>query len=45
MNQLKRFNTFQTTDASNLVKKTDYKTKINEIKNKTPDHDHKNLIS
>ena len=31
MNWLKRVNTIQTTDASNLVKKTDYDTKNSEI--------------
>ena len=31
MNWLKKVNTIQTTDASNLVKKTDYDTKNSEI--------------
>ena len=30
--RLKKVNVIQTTDASNLVKKTDYNSKINEIK-------------
>ena len=34
MNCLKKVNTIQTTDTSNLVKKTDYDTKISEIEKK-----------
>ena len=34
MSQLKKFNTIQATDTSNLVKKTDYSTKTNEIEKK-----------
>ena len=32
--RLKKVNVIQTTDTSNLVKKTDYNSKINEIKKK-----------
>ena len=32
----------QTTDTSNLIKKTDYDTKISEIEKKFTDHDHSN---
>ena len=41
MNLLKKVNNINTTDTSNLVTKTDYNTKINEIK-KNADHDHGN---
>ena len=34
MQRLKKVNVIQTTDTSNLVKKTDYNSKINEIKKK-----------
>ena len=41
MNQLKMLMLFiQTTDTSNLVKKTHYNTTINEIENKINDHNH-----
>ena len=42
MNWLKRFNAIQTTDTSNLVKKSDYGTKISGIEKKILDHDHSN---
>ena len=32
-------------NVSNLVKKTDYNTKISEIENKTTDHDHDKYIT
>ena len=35
-------NTIKTTDTSDLVKKADYNTKINEIENKINDHDQSN---
>ena len=38
---VKKFNAIQATDISNLVKKTDFNIKINEIKKKS-DHDHSN---
>ena len=34
-----------TTDTSDLVKKTDYNTKISEIENKINDHDHVKYIT
>ena len=39
---VKKVNTIQTTDTSNLIKKTVYNTKINEIEKKN-DHDHSNM--
>ena len=42
---VKNVNSFQTTDASNLVKETDYNTKINETENKINDHDHTKYIT
>ena len=39
---VKKFNAIQTTDTSNLLKKTDYNTKMNEIEKKITDHDHSN---
>ena len=37
---VQKVNNISTTDSSNLVKKTDYKTKVSEIENKiTADHD------
>ena len=42
INQLKKINAIQTTDASNLVKKTDFNTKINESEKKFTDHGHSN---
>ena len=35
-----KVNNINSTDNSDLVKKTDYNTKINEIENKITDHDH-----
>ena len=35
-------NWLKTINTSNLVKKTDYNTKINELEKKTIDHDHSN---
>ena len=32
-------------NVSNLVKKTDYNTKINEIEKKTTDHDHDQYVT
>ena len=40
-----KFNAIQTTDTSNLVKKSDYNTKINEIEKKITDHDHDKYIT
>ena len=37
---IRKVNAIQTTDTSDLVRKTDYNTKTNEIKYKTIDHDH-----
>ena len=45
MNQLKQVHAIQTTDTSNLVKKTDYDTKIVEIEKKIFDHDHVKYIT
>ena len=46
---VKKVNTIQTNDTSNLVKKADYNTKIKEIENKILDHAKyillKNLLS
>ena len=39
---VKKFNAIRTTDTSNLLKKTDYNTKMNEKKKKITDHDHSN---
>ena len=39
---VKNIKAIQTTDTSNLVKKTDYNTKINETEKKNTDHDHGN---
>ena len=39
---VKKVNNIQTTDTSNLVKKTYYNTKINEIEKIITDHDHSN---
>ena len=39
---VKKFNTIQTANTSNLVKKVDYNTKINENEKKNTDHDHSN---
>ena len=36
---IKKVNAIQTIDTSNLVKKAEYKTKIDEIKNRIPNHD------
>ena len=35
---LKKFNSIQTNDTIDLVKKTDYNTKINEVEKKITDH-------
>ena len=40
-----KVNAIQTTDTSNLVKKTDYKTKINEMEKETIDHGHAKYIT
>ena len=42
---VKKVNAIQTTDASYLVRKTDYNTKINEIEKKITNHDHDKYIS
>ena len=42
---IKKFHAIQTTDASDLVEKNDYNTKINEIEKKTTDHDHTKYIT
>ena len=42
---VKKVNIIQITATSNSVKKTDYNTKINEIGNKTKDHDHVKYIT
>ena len=42
---VKKFNTFQTTYTSDLTKKTNYNTKINEIEKKITDHDHEKYIT
>ena len=42
---IKKFHAIQTTDASDLVEKNDYNTKINEIEKKTTDHDHAKYIT
>ena len=39
---VKNYKAIKTIDTSNLVKKTDYNTKINELEKKTIDHDHSN---
>ena len=40
---VKKVNTIQTTDTSNLVKKTVYNTKINKTEKKNNDHDQSNM--
>ena len=40
-----KVNRISTTDTSNLVKKTDYNTKVSEIENKINDHDHVKCIT
>ena len=42
---VKKVNAIQTTDASYLVRKIDYNTKINEIEKKITNHDHDKYIS
>ena len=42
---VKKVNNINTTDSSDLVKKTDYNTKISEIENKINDHDHTKYIT
>ena len=39
MNWLIKVNAIQTTAASNVVKKPDYNTTIDELENKMPEHD------
>ena len=45
MNKFKKVNNIKTTDTSDLVKNTDYNTKINEIEKKIIDHDHGEYIT
>ena len=45
MNWLKKVNNIKTTDTSNLVKKSDYDTKIGEIEKKILDHNHDKYIA
>ena len=42
---IKKSNAIQTTDTSDLVKKTDYYTKINETEKKVLDHNHDKYIT
>ena len=42
---VKKVNNINTTDTSNLVKKTDYNIKISEIENKINDHDYAKYIT
>ena len=42
---VKKVNTIQTTNTSNLVKKADYDVKINEIEKKILDRDHNKYIT
>ena len=42
---VKKGNNVNTTDTRDLVKKTDYNRKINEIDKKTTDHDHDKYIT
>ena len=42
---VKKFNNINTTDTGNLVKKSDYNTKISDIENKINDHDHTKYIT
>ena len=42
---VKKVNAIQTPDTSNLVKKTDYDTKISETGKKILDHDHAKYIT
>ena len=42
---VKKVNAIQTTDTSNLVKKTEYNTKIGEIEKKMLNHDHDQYIT
>ena len=39
---VKNYKAIKTIDTSNLVKNTDYNTKINELEKKPIDHDHSN---
>ena len=41
----RQVNNINTTDTSNLVKKTDYETKIKEIKKRFIDHDHAKYVT
>ena len=45
MNQLKKVNNINNTDTSDLVKKTNFKTIINEIKKTITDHNHDKYIT
>ena len=45
MNQLKKINNINTTDTSDLNKKTDYNTKFNEIEKEITDHDRAKYIT
>ena len=45
ISQFKKLNSIQTTDTRNLVGKTDYNRKINEIENETNDHNHTKYIT
>ena len=42
---VKKVNAIQAVDAGNLIKKTDYDTKISEIEKKMLDHDHAKYIT
>ena len=42
---VKKVNNINSTYNSDLVKKTDYNTKINEMKTKSTDHDHRKYIA
>ena len=42
---IKNVSNIKTTDTSDLIKKTDYNTKINEIEEKITDHDHGGYIT
>ena len=45
MNWLNKVNAIQTTDSSNIVKKADYATKIEETEKKIINHDHDKYIT
>ena len=42
---VKKFNTINTTDIGDLVKKTDYNTKTGEMEKKIVDHNHNKYIT